>query len=99
MSKLEELKDLNKQLYKKYGTEIEKLGYSMAHGISYESAYDKKSKTPKKVCFMVMLQPKPGKPDEISDVVLDEIKNKILPKEWHGYKVFVNYVGRIVPQS
>ncbi len=87
-----------RRLAEKYSSEIEKLGYSMGHGVSLVGICDENAPESEKdkFCISTLLQPLPGKEDNMPDDLLARIRDQVLPKEWEGYKVFVKYVGRII---
>ena len=78
------LKGLKAKFLGEFKPALETLGYNMALGISAEL---------NQPVLEVRLQALPGSPDPIENNLLAQIKNGILPTEYHNLKVNVSYVG------
>ncbi|MEK6899630.1 MAG: hypothetical protein AABX05_00760 [Nanoarchaeota archaeon] len=85
---LEKAKEAKKSLYEAYSSLVEAKGFSMAHGIGFDG---------ENYTLEVRLQPKKGV--TIDDLLIEEVKTNILPREHEGYQVMVQYLGQVTPRK
>jgi hypothetical protein len=97
---LRQLRDIKQQFTADYRQKVEATGYFLGLGLPYIRYVDPAAPASEqgKHCICARLQPLPGSPDPIDQGLLGKIRDEILPKEYKGVPVYVQYIGPIEAQ-
>ena len=88
MSLETEVMDSNGRFVKQFSRQIMDLGYALTGAVSTCAQYDPKAG--ESYCHVALISPLSGKQKDENLLLL--IRNIILPKEFEGRKVFVQYM-------
>lgn len=79
---INKIRELSYKLIEDFAPEVADLGYELSRGMSLSSLEPR-------------LKPLEGSPDPIPDDLLEKIRNEIVPKNYNGLPVNVQYFGKV----
>jgi len=91
---LTEIIEAERRFVKKYESEVLPTGYALIGSVSrIGMCVLDTDKNKNDYCIVANISPLPGSKDPVSLCVMAEIKEKILPKTFEEYNVYVHYLS------